>query len=120
MVIKIKEHDIKFGFGLYFLGKTLKKQDTDLRGLLESLIKNPITVNADMIDLMYFSAQCEAELDEVELPIKKRDLLEHLESIKDFDNDKGILSKWSAKFIETIQGTFLPEEEKDDDEVKKK
>ena len=116
MIIKIKGHDIKLGFGLYFLGRAQKKLDTNLNGLLTSLIKNPIS---DMVDLLWFSAQCEAELDEVELPIKKRDLVEHLEKTKDFDNDKGVLAKWSAKFIESIKGNFLPEDEGKED-VKKK
>ena len=117
MVIKVKGHDIKLGFGLYFLGKAQKKNDTDLQGLLKSLVKNPI---ADMCDLMWFSAVCEAELDEVELPIKKRDLIEFLEETKDFDNTEGILAKWSAKFTDTIRGNFLPKEESKDDGVKKK
>lgn len=117
MVIKIKNHDIKLGFGLYFIGKAQKNQDTDLHGLLSSLVKNPIS---DMVDLMWYSAQCEAELDEIELPIKKRDLVDHLEQTKDFDNVDGMLSKWSAKFIETIQGNFLPKEDEKGDVKKKK
>ena len=117
MVVKIKEHDIKLGFGLYFLGKAQKKADTDLNGLLKSLIKNPIS---DMVDLMWYSAVCEAELDEVELPIKKRDLVEFLEETKDYDNTDGLLAKWSGKFTDTIRGNFLPKEEDDNKDVKKK
>ena len=118
MIIKVKGHDIKLGFGLYFLGKAQKENDTDLQGLLKSLAKNPI---ADMCDLMWFSAVCEAELDEVELPIKKRDLIEFLEQSKDFDNTEGILARWSKKFTDTIRGNFLPKEEVvEDDGVKKK
>lgn len=116
MIIKIKDHDIKLGFGLYFLGKAQKANDTDLNGLLNSLIKNPIS---DMVDLMWYSAQCEAELDGVELPITKRDLVEHLETTNDFDNLDGYLSKFNAGIVETIKGHFLPEDD-EKEEVKKK
>lgn len=121
MVIQIKGFDIKLGFGLYFLGKAQKKNDTDLKGLLNLLIKNPI---ADMVDLIYYSAQCEAELDEVKLPINKRDLVEFLEETKDFDNVDGVLTKFNKEIIKTITGSFLPkDDEKGEDEkgnVKKK
>lgn len=118
MVLKIKEKDVKFGFGLYFLGKAMKERDTDLKGLLESLSKNPIV---DMVDLMYFSAKCEAELDEVGISITKREFLEHLEITDDFQNTEGLLAKWSNMFLESIKGNFLPEaKEEKEDEVKKK
>lgn len=117
MVVKINGHDIKFGFGLYFLGKAQKEQNTDLNGLLQSLVKNPI---ADMVDLMFYSAKCEAEIDEVELKITKRDFLTHLEETKDFDNTDGLLAQWSNKFIETIKGNFLPEENEVDKAAEKK
>ena len=117
MVITINKHEIKLGFGLYFLGRAQKKFDTDLQGLLESLIKNPIS---DMVDLMYLSAQCEAELDEVELPIKKRDLVEHLERVNDFDNSEGILAKWSKGFAESLNGYFLPKDDEKSEGSKKK
>lgn len=116
MIIKIKGYNIKFGFGLYFLGKAQKENNTDLNGLLKSLAKNPI---ADMVDLMYYSAKCEAELDDVKLQITKRDLLNHLEEIKDFDNTDGHIAKWSSGLMESIKGNFLPEntetDEKEDD-----
>lgn len=108
MVINIKGKEVKFGFGLYFLGKAQKHNDTDLNGLLQSLIKNPI---ADMVDLMYYSAKCEAELDDVELGISKRDFLEHLESVNDFTNTDGYLAKWSGNLVESIKGNFLPEDD---------
>lgn len=117
MVVKINGHDIKFGFGLYFLGKAQKEQNTDLSGLLQSLVKNPI---ADMVDLMFYSAKCEAEIDEVELKITKREFLTHLEQTKDFDNTDGVLAQWSNKFIETIKGNFLPEEKEVDQAAEKK
>jgi len=117
MVIKIKEHDIKLGFGLYFLGKAQKKNDTNLGGLLKSMGKDPIP---EIVDLMFFSAQCEAELDEIDLPIKKRDFVEYLEDKKDFDDTEGVLAKWSSKFIKTIEGSFLPKEGNDEGTVKKK
>lgn len=106
MVVNIKGKDIKFGFGLYFLGKAMKDQNTDLQGILNSISKNPI---ADMVDLMYFSAKCEAELDDVKLQISKRDFLEHLEEVKDFQNTEGILAKWANAFVESIKGNFLPD-----------
>jgi hypothetical protein len=117
MVLKIKGKDIKFGFGLYFLGKAQKENSTDLRGLLESLSKNPI---ADMVDLMYYSAKCEAELDEVKLDLTKREFLEHLEETKDFQNTDGLISQWSKGLMETIRGNFLPESKEEEGEVKKK
>lgn len=117
MVVRIKEHDIKLGFGLYFLGKAQKKGNTDLNGLLQSLIKNPI---ADMVDLMYYSAICEAELDDIQLPISKRDFVEYLEQTKDFEKLDGLVARWSNKFMETIKGNFLPEAKDSEEVVKKK
>jgi len=120
MVLQIKGHDIKFGFGLYFLGKAQKEYHTDLNGILQSLIKNPIS---DMVDLMFFSAKCEAELDDINLPISKRDFLNYLEENNDFDNLNGALSKWSQNFVETIKGNFLPQQEEEkevEEETEKK
>ena len=110
MLINIKGKDVKFGFGLYFLGKAMKNQDTDLQGILTSISKHPI---ADMVDLMYFSAKCEAELDNVELQISKRDFLEHLEATNDFKNTDGLLAEWANKFTESLKGNFLPENEEE-------
>lgn len=121
MILNIKGNDIKFGYGLYFLGKAQKENNTDLNGLLQSLVKNPI---ADMVDLMYYSAKCEAELDEVKLSISKRDLLDYLEQNNDFNNADGALSKWSAKLVESVKGLFTVNETetatKDEELVKKK
>ena len=118
MVIEIKAKEVKFSYGLYFLGKALKEYNTDLNGLLKSLIKNPIS---DIVDLMYFSAKCEAELDEVKVPVTKRQFLAYLEETKDFQNTDGILAKWSNGFVESIKGNFLPDEtEEASDDVKKK
>lgn len=117
MVLKIKGKDIRFGFGLYFLGKAQKENGTDLMGLLQSLQKNPIS---DMVDLMYFSAKCEAELDEKELEITKREFLEHLEETKDFHNTDGVIARWSKGLMETISGNFLPETKEKEDGIKKK
>ena len=117
MVLEINSKQVKFGFGLYFLGKCLKEYKTDLNGLLQSLVKNPIS---DIVDLMYFSAKCEAELDEVKLQISKREFLDYLESTKDFQNTDGVLAKWSNGFVESVKGNFLPEINADEDDVKKK
>ena len=119
MIANIKGHSIKFGYGLYFLGKAQKEHNTDLQGLLQSLLKNPI---ADMVDLMYYSAKCEAELDEVNLKITKREFLTHLEETKDFDDTNGLLAKWSNSLVGTIKGNFLPEESEDkiDSDAEKK
>ena len=118
MILKINNKDFKFGYGLYFIGKCLKENDTDLNGLLKSLVKNPIT---DMVDLMYFSAKCEADLDGVKLELTKRELLEYLEETKDFQNIDGLLATWSNAFVESIKGHFLPTETKEEEgEVKKK
>lgn len=119
MIAEINGKKVKFGFGLYFLGKAQKKFNTDLNGLLKSLIKNPI---ADMVDLMYYSAVTEAELDEVELTITKREFLEYLEKTKDFQDFDGILAKWSGGLVESIKGNFLPDEEPSEEveDVKKK
>ena len=117
MVLNIKEKDVRFGLGLYFLGKCLKEFDTDLNGLLKSLVKNPIS---DMVDLMYFSAKCEAEIDGIKLELTKREFLEHLEATKDFQNTEGLLATWSNAFVESIKGNFLPETKEEEGEVKKK
>lgn len=113
----INGNEISFGYGLYFLGKAQKEYDTDLNGLLKSLVKNPI---ADMVDLMYYSAKCEAELDEVKLPITKRQLLEHLEKKDDFNKEDGLLAKWSSGLMDTIRGNFLPNDDEDKQEGQKK
>jgi len=113
MTVDINGNPIKFGVGLYFLGKAQKEYNVNLAGLLSSLIKNPI---ADMVDLMYFSAKCEAEIDEVKLNISKREFITFLEQTKDFDNTDGILAEWSGLFVKSIKGSFLPEIE-DNDEI---
>ena len=58
MTIKINGKDIKFGFGLYFIGKAQSEKDTDLQGLLKS-----IKTVSDVIDLMYIDAKTEASPD---------------------------------------------------------
>jgi len=108
MIIKIKGIDVKFSVGLYFLGKAQKEYNTDLQGLLNSLIKNPL---ADMVDLMYYSAKCEAQLDDIEVPITKREFVSYLEDSNDFQKTDGVLAEWSKKFVESIRGNFLPENE---------
>lgn len=105
MVVKINDKDVKFSFGLYFLGKAQINFNVDLSGLLQMLIKNP---TANMVDLMWYSAVCESELDEVELPIKKRDFVDFLEGTNDFKNTDGVLAKYSNALLETIRGNFLP------------
>lgn len=110
MEVKINDKTVKFGYGLYFLGKAQKQWNTDLQGLLQSIVKNPI---ADMIDLMYFSAKCEAELDDVGISLTKREFVEHLEKIKDFHNDQGVLATFVKGLVESIQGNFLPEQEEE-------
>lgn len=117
MIVTIKGHNIKFGYGLYFLGKAMKQQDTDLQGLLSSISKNPI---ADIVDLMYFSAKCEAELDEVKLQITKRDFLDYLEETNDFKNDQGLIAMWANSFTESLKGNFLPEVEENSNANEKK
>lgn len=104
MIIEINGHNIKFGFGLYFLGKAQKENDTDLGGLLQSIVKNPV---ADMVDLMYYSAKCEAELDDVKLAISKREFLEFLEANNDFQNTDGYLAEWSKKLVESVKVMFV-------------
>lgn len=116
MTIDINGNTVKAGFGLYFIGKAQEKYDLDLLGLLTAVAKHPV---AKMVDLMWFSIQCEAELDEVEVPIKKRALLEHLENTKDFENEKGVIATWGAKFTESIRGNFIPEDEEIEEGEKK-
>ncbi len=103
MTINIKGHSVKFGVGLYFLGKAQKENDTDLGGLLQSIAKNPV---ADMVDLMYYSAKCEAELDDINIPISKRDFLEFLEENDDFKNTDGHLAKWSNDLVKSVKVMF--------------
>jgi hypothetical protein len=118
MTLEINDKSVKFGFGLYFLGKAQKKFNTDLQGLLSSIVKNPLS---DIVDLMYYSIVVESELDELEAPITKREFITYLESVNDYGNTDGLLAKWSNKFIESIKGNFLPEgTEKEEDAVKKK
>lgn len=118
MVLEINNKEVSFGYGLYFLGKAIKKNDTDLSGLLQSLVKNPLS---DMVDLMFFSAQCEAEIDGVDLNITKREFLVFLDSTDDFKHLDGALAKWSKKLLETIQGSFTVDNEdlKESSEEKK-
>ena len=119
MKINIKGDDIKFGFGLYFLGRAQKERNQDLGELLNSVAKNPLS---DAVDLMWMSAKIEAELDEVTLPIKKRDFIDYLDETEDFKKNDGLIATWANSFIETIKGNFLPEVEDDGkgDDIKKK
>ena len=115
MTIKIKEHDINFGFGLYFLGKAQGEKGVDLNGLLKGL-KN----NTDIIDLMFLSAKTEAYLDEVAFPLTRREFVEFFTTDKD---SLKIIKQWETQFVEDIKGHFLPEnkeDEKENEEVKKK
>ena len=105
MILKINNKDIKLGYGLYFLGKAIKERETDIIGLLNGINKYPIS---EVVDLMYFSAKCEAELDETILPISKRDLLNFLEANNDFTDDKGNIAKFSKGLVDSIQEHFLP------------
>jgi len=116
MEVTINDKKVRFGYGLYFLGKAQKQWDTDLQGLLESIVKNPI---ADVIDLMYFSAKCEAELDEIGVSITKREFIEYLESTGDFQKEDGVLAKYIKGLVESVKGNFLPDE-KESTEPKKK
>lgn len=106
MVININGKDVGFSYGLYFLGKAMKQKNVDLNELLTGLLKN---VLSEAVDLMYYSAVCEAEIDGVEVPITKREFLNYLEKEKDFLNSSGAIAKWSKGLTETISGNFLPE-----------
>ncbi len=118
MTTEINGKKVLLGHGLYFLGKAQKKWDTNLMGLLDSISKNPIS---DSVDLMYYSIECEAELDGVKVDVTKREFLEHLESDNSFKSIDGLLSKWVNELIECIKGNFLPEEKEDKGvKVKKK
>ena len=118
MRTEINGKEVLLGHGLYFLGKAQKKWDTDLMGLLQSISKNPIS---DSVDLMYYSAECEAELDGKEVAVTKREFLAHLEETGSFKKIDGLLSLWVKELIESIKGNFLPEEtETEEKEVKKK
>lgn len=103
MTINFKEHKIKFGFGLYFLGKAQSDKGVDLNGLLQG-IKN----NVDIIDLMYISAKTEAYLDEINLPFTRREFISYFEENRDFDKH---IKEWELKFVESVKGHFLPKEE---------
>ena len=112
MVINIKEHDIKFGFGLYFLGKAQSHNNVDLNGLLQGL-KN----NTDIIDLMFLSAKTEAYLDEIDFPLTRREFVEFFTTGKD---SLKLIKEWELQFVEDIKGHFLPEnKDEKGDEVKK-
>ena len=121
MKLAIKGHDIHFSFGLYSIGKVLKKYDVELMDFLNLLQKNPLT---EFIDVIYFFIECEFELDGVANPIKKRDLIELLESTNDFNKKDGILATFNKGLIESLTGHFLPtpeaDSENDSSEVKKK
>ena len=113
MLIQIKEHSIKFSFGLYFLGKAQSHYNTDLGGLLKSL-----KTNADIIDLMFLSAKTESYLDEKDFPITRREFVEYFINSKNAIEE---IKKWELQFVEDIKGHFLPDnEDNKEDEVKKK
>ena len=114
----INNKEVNFTFGLYFLGKAQKEFNTDLNGLLQNIAKNPLS---DITDLMYYSIKCSAELDEIKPEISKREFVEHLETNSEYAKEDGIIKQWTDKFIESIKGHFLPNDnETEDTESKKK
>lgn len=114
MILKINDKDVKFSFGLYFLGRAMKKNDTDLKGLLVDIAKNPIS---DVVDLMYFSAKIEAEIDETKLDLTKREFLKFLEDNNEFNKNDGVINQWANGLQETVKGYFLPNNDTEETEV---
>lgn len=109
MTINIDGNEIKFGFGLYFIGKAQSFFDTDLKGLL-TRTKN----NMDVAELMYISAKSEAFLDEKPFSYSIRDWISLFETDK-VGNE--VLTDWQTVFIDSIKGHFLPEDNTTDIEV---
>ena len=115
MKLIIDGKEVNFTFGLYFLGKAQKEFKTDMHGLLNGIVENPL---ADITDLMYFSLKCNAEIDEIEVPFTKRFFVEYLENNKEYAKEDGIIKKWADAFIESIRGHFLPKEKEVEAEKK--
>lgn len=113
----INNKEVEFSFGLYFLGKAQKEFNTDLKGLLENIIKNPLS---EVADLMYYSIKCNCEIDEVELPITKREFISFLELGGEYGKKDGIIKQWTDKLLVTIKGTFEMEDEGNEGVDKKK
>ena len=119
MKIEVKGVNVDLSFGLYFLGKVLKKYDSDLVTFLALLQKNPL---AEFVDVMYFCIECNADLDGIKPPITKREFVNFLQDNDDFNNKEGVLANFSKGLITSINGHFTPnqEDENDSEEVKKK
>jgi hypothetical protein len=115
MKVDINGKQIKFGFGLYFLGKAQSHFNKDLGSLLTGL-KNRV----DIVDLMYVSAKSEAYLDDEPFEYTKR------EWVKLFIDDNvsdDTITQWETKFAESIKGLIpILDEDKNDEgiDIKKK
>jgi len=115
MKANIKGNEIGFSNGLYFIGKAQEELGKDLFQLVEALGNNTLSF---LPDLMWLSIKVDAELDDKQPLISKREFIEYLETAKDLSDDKGIGARFISEFSNSIK-TNLPQVE-DKDEVKKK
>ena len=115
MKADINGKEIGFSNGLYFIGKAQQQLGKDLFQLVEELGKNTLSF---LPDLMWLSIKVDAELDDKQPSITKREFNEYLENSKDLSNNEGIGARFVSEFSNSIK-TNLPQEETGDD-VKKK
>ena len=116
MKADINGKEIGFSHGLYFIGKAQKELGKDLFELVDELGKNTLSF---LPDLMYLSIKVDAELDDKQPLIKKREFIEYLENSKDLSDAEGIGARFISEFSKSIK-VNLPVNEDDGDGVKKK
>ena len=116
MKAEINGKEIGFSNGLYFIGKAQRELGYDLFQLVEELGKNTLSF---LPDLMWLSIRVDAELDDKQPAISKREFIEYLENSKDLSDDKGIGARFVKSFSDSIK-VNLPVEESGGEDVKKK
>jgi len=112
MKCNIKGKEVKFSYGLYFLGKAQKITNNTLYGMLQGIQENPL---CDVVDLMYLSMKVECDLDDLKVPFTKREFIQYME-VEEYGKEDGIIYKWTSKLIESISGHFLPKNEDEGNE----
>lgn len=117
MKFEINGQEIGFSHGLYFIGKAQEVFKKDLFELVGTLGSNTLSF---LPDLMYLSLKVDAELDDKEPKISKREFIEWIETTKDLANDKGLGAKFVSEFTKSIKSNLPEEKVEAEEDVKKK
>lgn len=117
VVLKFKDKEFEFFFGLSFLGEFLKDNDLDIQGVFNNINKEPYSFIPKLMFASY-KHNCERKGVEVELkPFELSDFIEETGYFKDGSESEKFVKPFLQSIIDSLP---ISDEDKKNDAPKKK